>query len=54
MSKQVKKVSSVQKKSSESHLSFGRFIPEKYQTPALLALDHNPDRDLFLAGHVWR
>lgn len=38
MSKQVKKVSSVQKKSSESHLSFGRFIPEKYQTPALLLL----------------
>ncbi len=36
MSKQVKKVSSTQKKSSESQFSFGKYIPEKYQTPALL------------------
>lgn len=38
MSKQTKKVSSAQKKSTESNFSFGKFIPEKFQTPALLLL----------------
>jgi hypothetical protein len=38
MSKQTKKVSSAQKKSTESNFSFGKFIPEKFQTPALLLI----------------
>lgn len=38
MSKQQKKVSPVQTKSAGTGFSFGKFIPEKYQTPALLLL----------------
>lgn len=38
MSKQVKKVVQSQKKSAESNFSFGKFVPEKFQTPAFLFL----------------
>ena len=38
MSKQIKKAVPAQKKQTEPKFSFGSFIPEKYQTPALLLL----------------
>ncbi|NJD21299.1 MAG: hypothetical protein FIA82_01330 [Melioribacter sp.] len=38
MSKQQKKISPAQTKSNESGFNFGKFIPEKYHTPAFLLL----------------
>src|SRR3989339_1293764 len=38
MAKQQKKITHAQTKSSESGFSFDKYIPKKYQTPALLLL----------------